>query len=384
MGRLTPAAAEPSHGREPAPARLRRVLAFDRTKVDWRRALLLMAGLAVLLAVVVLIGAWQYALSALFGALFAVIADPGGAFADRVKRLGLFALVGAAGTALGFALGDTFWVWPVVSVFAVTLACGLAVHWGLHRFAAALLQNVWFVIALSLPAWYSSTNVDSRIRLQAVAWLAGVSVWVVIVWVSWLAHGRTDRPPWIPQIPADVSRHALTGPIVVFALARAVALALTVGLAWGFDLENGVWMVLAAIVAMKPSLQQATRYATQRLAGALIGAVVAAGLLYTLDVKWALAVVAVVLFTVAGAIRMAGYAWYCAAIAAGVLILSSLPHPQDLEFEGERVVYTLAGVTIALLILGLAHLLGKVAGGQRSSGAAAQAGDAGAGQTGGS
>jgi uncharacterized membrane protein YccC len=340
---------------------LSKVLAFDPKKVDVRRALLLLAGLAALLVTVVALGARQYAMSALFGALFAVIADPGGAFASRVRRLGVFALVGAAGTALAFAVGEAFWVWPVVAVFAVTLLAGLTVRWGTHCFASSLLQNVWFVIALSLPAWYSSEHVHSDLWLQAAAWLAGVAAWLAVAFVSWLAHGRTDRPPFIPEIPSDVSRHPLTGRIVVFALARAVALALTVGLAWGLDLQNGVWMAIAAIVAMKPSLQQATSAASQRLAGALIGAVLAAGLLYAVDVKVALAVAAIALFTIAGAIRMASYAWYCAAIAAGVLILTGLPHPEDLEFEGERVVYTFAGLAVGILILGVAHLLGKVA-----------------------
>lgn len=360
--------------------RLAKVLAFDRTKVDVRRALLLLAGLVALLAVAVALGARQYALSALFGALFAALADAGGAFATRVKRLGLFALIGAAGTALGFAVGDAFWVWPVVAVFVVTLAAGLTVRYGAHRFAAALLHNVWFVIALSLPAWYAAEHVRSEIWLQAAAWLAGVAAWLVVIFVSWLLHGRTDRPPWFPEIPSDVSRHPLTGPVVVFAVARAVAIALTVGIAWGLDLENGVWMVLAAIVAMKPSLLQATTVASQRLAGAILGALLAAGLLLTVDVKVALAVAALALFTLAAAIRMAGYAWYCAAIAAGVLILSGLPHPEDLDFEGERVVYTIAGLAIALLVLGIAHLLGKAAARKRPPGAAAQAGGVGTGE----
>lgn len=89
-------------------AGLSKVLGFDRTKVDVGRALLLLAVLVALLAVAVALGARQYALSALFGALFAALADAGGAFAPRVKRLGLFALIGAVGTALAFAVGDTF------------------------------------------------------------------------------------------------------------------------------------------------------------------------------------------------------------------------------------------------------------------------------------
>ncbi|HTW05458.1 MAG TPA: FUSC family protein [Streptosporangiaceae bacterium] len=53
----------------------------------------------------------------------------------------------------------------------------------------------------------------------------------------------------------------------------------TVALAFGLDLSHGYWLPIAAMVAMKPSLEQATLGAAQRLAGALIGAVAAALLL---------------------------------------------------------------------------------------------------------
>ena len=184
---------------------LTKVLAFDRTKVDLRRALLLFAFLAALLVVVVALGARQYAMSALFGALFAVVADPGGAFASRVKRLSLFALIGAAGTALGFAVGGAFWVWPVVSVFVVTLVAGLSVRWGLHRFAAALLHNVWFVIALFMPAWYTAEHVHSEVWLQAAAWLAGVAAWLGVACVAWLLHGQIFPCGFSPKTRA--TRH---------------------------------------------------------------------------------------------------------------------------------------------------------------------------------
>ncbi|GAA1227558.1 hypothetical protein GCM10009665_17570 [Kitasatospora nipponensis] len=49
----------------------------------------------------------------------------------------------------------------------------------------------------------------------------------------------------------------------------------------------------------------------------------------------------------------------CAAIAAGVLILVDLPQPCDYAAEGYRVLWTLCGVGIGLIVMLPAGLLAK-------------------------
>jgi uncharacterized membrane protein YccC len=58
-------------------------------------------------------------------------------------------------------------------------------------------------------------------------------------------------------------------------------------------------------------------------------------------------------------IRSSNYALYCGAIAAGVLILIDLPQPSDYAAEGYRVLWTLCGVAIGVLVMFLAGLLAK-------------------------
>jgi len=55
-------------------------------------------------------------------------------------------------TAVGFAIGGGPWGVVVVATFAVTLFSGLTLKFGVHRFTAAVLLNVWFLIAISVPA----------------------------------------------------------------------------------------------------------------------------------------------------------------------------------------------------------------------------------------
>jgi uncharacterized membrane protein YgaE (UPF0421/DUF939 family) len=127
-------------------------------------------------------------------------------------------------------------------------------------------------------------------------------------------------------------------------------------------------MPIAAIVAMKASLDQTTLVAAQRLAGALIGAAVAALLLLIpasehglrlFRIELGLEVVALVLLMHGAAVRFWNYALYCGAIAAAVLILLDLPQPSDYAAEGYRVLWTLCGVGIGVLVMLLAGLLAR-------------------------
>ena len=157
--------------------------------------------------------------------------------------------------------------------------------------------------------------------------------------------------------------------MIAFAVIRAVAMGVTVGIAFGLDLPNGIWLPIATFVAMKPSLEQATLVASQRVAGALIGALAAAALLVTVDAKPALVVITLLALTTAAAIRTVNYALYMAALSTGVLIALELPHFTGLSAEGERVLWTLAGCAVAVVLMGVARLLKK---GGKDSGAQGQ------------
>lgn len=175
--------------------------------------------------------------------------------------------------------------------------------------------------------------------------------------VAWLARGRKERPQYVAELPGDISRRKLTRPLIMFAVIRAIAIAITVAIAWGFDLEHADWMPIAAIVAMKPGLDQAKLASEQRLIGAAIGAVLAAVFLLTVKNKHALELITIAFLTLGGAIRFANYALYCAAIAAGVLIALDIPNPTNFTAEAERVLFTFIGLAVGLLVMLLANRL---------------------------
>ena len=348
---------------------LSKVFALNPAGVSWARGVLFLDVALVPLVVFWAIGHEVYLLSALFGALFAVLADPGGGYGYRASRIAGFALIGAGLTALGFGIGGDAWGWLVLAAFAVTLAGGLAVMFGAHRFVTALLLNVWFVVVLGIAfTLHHHAHIVSYTWAQALAWAGGSALWIVVAFIGWLVLGRKDRPQPVAELPGDTSRRELTRPLIMFAVIRALAVAGAVALAFGLDLSHGYWLPIATIVAMKPSLEQATLVSVQRVAGTLIGAGAAVLLLLIpasehglrlFAISRGLEVVVLVLFMHAVAIRLWNYAVYCGAIAAAALILVDLPQPSNYGAEGDRVLWTLSGVGIAVLVMLLAGLLGK-------------------------
>jgi hypothetical protein len=110
----------------------------------------------------------------LFGLLFAALVDPGGGYGHRASHIAVFALFGAGVTALGFGIGGEAWGWLVPAAFAVTLAAGLAIAFGVRRFVNALLLNVWFIVAVALAfSLHHHARVSNYTWAQVAAGQAG-------------------------------------------------------------------------------------------------------------------------------------------------------------------------------------------------------------------
>ncbi|NYJ07919.1 FUSC family protein [Petropleomorpha daqingensis] len=304
-----------------------------------------------------------YELSVLFGLLFVAVSDPGGAYLVRAREM---ALVGGAGTlltALGFAAGGWPWGLAVLIVFAVTVLCGLAVCLGVHRFIGALLLNIWLLVALGTAVFDAHHGTPLHPWPQALAWLTASALWLAATCLLWLARGRKAETSPFPELPGDVSPRPLTRQVAIFAALRAVLVAGAVAIALGLHLPNASWLPVATIITLKPDIEQSKLIAEQRLAGAILGAGLACLVLLTIDNRYAVEAVLVVLAAVAASIRFVNYALYCAAVAATTLIAIDLPHPDTLAAEGERVLYTLVGVAIGVAGMLLADLLGRRAAG---------------------
>jgi len=354
----------------PVTAWFREVFKLNPQGVNWGRGVMVLDVMLVPPIVCAATAEEMYVLSAIFGVLFAALIDPGGSYWNRTWHIAVFGLVGAGVTAGGFALATSGWGWLVLATFGVTLVAGLVIAAGVHRYVAANLLNIWFVLALALGASLHSPHVHSHTWAQVVAWVAGTGLWIAITFIAWLIQGRKDRPPPFPEIPGDTSPRKLTPPLILFALLRALGMAGAAAFAFGSGLSHAYWAAIVTISAMQPDLYRTTVVGEQRVIGAAMGAFAAILLLLILteetglkkaSVAHALEAVAIVLIVHAVAVRFWNYAFYTAGIAAGVLVLVDLPHPGNYSTEGDRVLWTLVGVGIAVLVMLFAALLSKLA-----------------------
>jgi len=351
---------------------LEKVFKFNSAGLHWGRGVMILDVMLVPLVVFWSIGYEEYLLSAIFGVLFTAVVDPGGRFGRQAAHAAVFGAVGAGLTALGFDLGGDAWGWLVLAAFAVTLAAGLVIMFGPHRAVEGLLLNIWFLIALGTAFSYHQTKLYHHTHqtgytwAQALAFAGGSAVWIAMTLIAWLIRRRRDAGQVVEEFPSDISRVPLTRPVIMFSVLRAVVIAGTVALAFGVPLSHGLWMPIAAIIAMKPDLGQSTLLAIQRLVGAALGAGVAALLLLIpanvtglqlVTITHGLTVVALVIFMHAAATRFWNFTVFTAAISAGVLILLDLPQPSNYGAEGYRILWTLYGVGIGVIVILLATLL---------------------------
>jgi Fusaric acid resistance protein-like len=296
----------------------------------------------------------RYFLSVAFGVLFVSLSDPGGGYLSRLRRMAVVGIVGTLLTALGFWVGVQAWGYAVLVIFMATVVAGLAIHFGLQAFTAATLLNVWVLVTLFVAAGVSKTHPWN----QALAWLIGSAIATALMSCTWLLRGGSRQPSPLPEIPADAPMK-LSRPIISFMVIRAIAVSGAAAIALGLTLTNGDWMPIAALIAMKTTLQQSSIRGAQRLVGAALGAGIAAVFLVTVTSHRALEEIFIALIGIGMSIYAVNYAFYATMLAGAVLIVLDLPHPANLDAEGRRIFFTFAGIAIAIVVMLVATLLQK-------------------------
>ena len=337
---------------------LTKVFEIKRDAIDVPRGLVTVGLFLIVLLVVVLVGEEKYWENVTFGALFVALSDPGGPYVARLRAMTWVALGGALVTGLGYAIGGGPWVIVVIAAFLITFLSGLAIKFGVHAFTSALLVNSWFLVAIAVPEGHHLTASSSGWWEQALAWLVGAALFIVLTFVGWLVKGRKEQASHFPEISGTTGK-ALTRPVVLFFLIKALAIGISVAIAFGFGFPNADWMPIATLVAMQATLDQATLASEQRLVGAMMGALLAALALVAIDSRRLVEIVIVILASIAGAFRGANYAIYCTAMAAVVLIVDDVSNPANHAAEGRRVFFTFLGIGIGLAVLLLAGLINR-------------------------
>ncbi|WP_426749409.1 FUSC family protein [Myxococcus sp. Y35] len=162
----------------------------------------------------------------------------------------------------------------------------------------------------------------------------------------------------LPTKPADVApRQSLLEPLrenlnvrsVIFrhALRLGVAASLAMALVGALGLNHGYWVIITVTVVLQPYAGVTFQRSLQRIAGTLLGATLAAGLVALVRDPAVILLAIVVLFAVAMSIQPLSLSAFQVMLTPALVLLAEL-QSGDWELAGVRIVNTLLGGLIAL------------------------------------
>ncbi|AEI62281.1 FUSC family protein [Corallococcus macrosporus] len=152
-----------------------------------------------------------------------------------------------------------------------------------------------------------------------------------------------------PSSPLEPLRENLNVRSVIFrhALRLGVAASLAMALVSALDLNHGYWVIITVTVVLQPYAGLTFQRSLQRIAGTLLGAGLAAGLVALVRDPAIILLAIVVLFAVAMSLQPLSLAAFQVLLTPALVLLAEL-QTGDWELAGVRIVNTLLGGLIAL------------------------------------
>ncbi|MBE4747678.1 FUSC family protein [Corallococcus sp. ZKHCc1 1396] len=162
--------------------------------------------------------------------------------------------------------------------------------------------------------------------------------------MSFSAAPGQERGGWA------VLRDHLTPQSVVFRHALRLGLTATVAtaLAEGLGLNHWYWVTITVIVVLQPYAGLTMEKGLQRVAGTLVGSVLAMGLVYVLPARWMMLAVIVGLICVSVSVRPLNFTVFQVLLAPALVLLAEI-QTGDWQLAGVRILNTLLGGALALL-----------------------------------
>ncbi|RYZ37460.1 MAG: FUSC family protein [Myxococcaceae bacterium] len=147
-----------------------------------------------------------------------------------------------------------------------------------------------------------------------------------------------------------VLRDHLTPESVVFRHALRLGLTATVAtaLAEGLGFNHWYWVTITVIVVLQPYAGLTMEKGLQRVAGTLVGSVLAMGLVHVLPARWMMLAAIVLLICVSVSVRPLNFTVFQVLLAPALVLLAEL-QTGDWQLAGVRILNTLLGGALALV-----------------------------------
>ena len=311
----------------------------------WGMAIWLALGLGAILGVTAAVG--RPALGSALGLGFVLTAVPSLPVAWRpaLVTMGVRGLAILVGATLAVLTSEHPLALAVVTV-AAAAGGALSVEVGPTAALAVVL------IAIDVPHDPGAASL--------VPYLVGVLV-VPVAWSAWYGCTVVFRRRGLPA-PSSVRSGAPWRERRPHAIRVGIAVAVAVGVAGLLpdDLVGGHWLVTSVVLTVQPVARETGLRLAQRLSGNTVGALIAALMLGTHPSLPVVAVLTVVLFTLAMALRPVNYTWWAVTGPPVLLVISEYPALFPWYEGGVRLAMNLVGAVIVLLVVFGAPALGRL------------------------
>ncbi|WNG89712.1 FUSC family protein [Mycobacterium sp. ITM-2016-00317] len=290
----------------------------------------------------------------------------------------ILAITAAVGHAeLGSAMGLGFVLTAVPSLAPTRRAAFATIG---IRALAVLIGAVLAVLTLGHPAMLAAVTVAAAVcggllaRVGPTAALAvvliavdvpddggaerllpylGGALVVAVAWTAWFLCAealRRRRGAPAPAPPAAGRAWRESWPHAV-RVGVAVTAAVWVAGLLPDDLVGAHWLVTSVVLTVQPAAGDTGMRLAQRLSGNAVGALIAAVVLGTHPSIPVVAVLTVVLFTLAMALRPVNYTWWAVTGPPVLLVISEYPQLFPWYEGGVRLAMNLAGAAIVLVVV---------------------------------
>lgn len=306
----------------------------------WREAALCVPAMPILIAAGKLFG-WQAGGAVAAGAAFAIGFGAARELRGRRWAAMLGALLGMPVAAfVGTLLGQHSLIFLVMAAVAAAGCAALALY----------DEDIWWVVLQIVIIFFVAGFFEGSVA--GAVWRAGMvfaggAMQVAIVWLLAHLYPRASAPIIRSMLEPNKDRRLLIAHIARAALCVAGSILLIEPL----HLANGYWAPMTALIVLKPRLHETRVRGLARLGGTLGGCVIAT--LYALLCRDQPALLLVGMTFAAGAafaLQKAHYASLTASITATVVLLVSLGEASPLVNAEHRIMATLIGGALALLV----------------------------------
>ena len=289
------------------------------------------------------------------GGLYLSVTDKEG---STLRSLLVAALVNAAAMLAGTAAGGSLPL-SIGLMFVWALVAGMLSAYGEVASQVGFISTLTFAVALGSPGDLGAG------AGRAAAFVAGGLWGAALTLLLWHFHKQTSEPS---ETPEDYRREAdgrdaglgvaekfganFTFGSIIFRHALRLAVASTVAVAVykTLRLERGYWLIITVLVIVKPVFADTRKRTLERVAGSVVGGVVAALLAAGVHNMVALNLLLILFSVLAYSHVRHNYSLYVVFLTPFVVLMIETVQPTDWRISLTRVLDTLAGGAIALAV----------------------------------